>query len=832
MNKSFLWCLIKDISKALFILIYFYLPVSEASLQVTGLRVLNSSIPTAPPDYIPVLKIQDDVGIQLFGSGFDYSNVSVVLTTVSLPNGSACTYIQRTKAFPVQPISPSVGLVIVNLDQAYTGKLYLCIHADTSKSSDYVHQGTFSWVTIKVESESFSIPLPLQIGLIIIFLILSGLFSGLNLGLMALDPMELQIIMKSGTPTEQGFAKAIYPIRRKGNFLLCTLLLGNVLVNSSLTTLLGMLTNGVWAVIGSTAGIVIFGEIVPQAVCSRFGLHVGAHTIVLTKLFMILTFVLSWPISKVLDMVLGKEMGTVYNRAKLIEMLKIHDPYNDLKTDEVNIIQGALELRSKTVEEVMTHLESCFMLDIKSTLDFETMRIIMSTGYTRIPVYEGSDRRNIVSILFVKDLAFVDPDDEMPLRTVCSFYQHPVNFVFSDITLDKLLEKFKTGAFHMAIVQRVNSEGEGDPFYEVLGIITMEDVIEEIIKAEIVDETDVYVDNRSKTKNNMRQAMPLDLSLFADNNEDKKTPVITPQLTYAALRFLHAEVPQFKLISEKVLLRLLKLDVVMVLSEREFERFPDKRFIYKRNKPSDYFVLILEGQVKVQVGNEHLEFIGGPFSYYGKTALQDENEVIPRNDSEDYSSNEKIKIPATNENHLAFTPDFSLMAVGDVKYLKITRKQYQKAVCTTKMSSTTNPHTSCGRYVDDSSPQSGELSLGLDSSKVLVETSFNGSPSPKKTRKKKSDNELQRQLQMRTIQSIADSYNDAVSDRINSNHKSEDLKTINEKNQRSGTIEDTLAPVTGPQEPFEKNHSANDSIEANSSSKITNNDEERTNLLK
>ena len=125
------------------------------------------------------------------------------------------------------------------------------------------------------------------------------------------------------------------------------------------------------------------------------------------------------------------------------------------------------------------------------------------------------------------------------------------------------------GAFHMAIVQRVNSEGEGDPFYEVLGIITMEDVIEEIIKAEIVDETDVYgwfreivivsrltflyvVDNRSKTKNNMRQAMPLDLSLFADNNEDKKTPVITPQLTYAALRFLHAEVPQFKLISEKV----------------------------------------------------------------------------------------------------------------------------------------------------------------------------------------------------------------------------------------------------------------------------------------
>lgn len=49
-----------------------------------------------------------------------------------------------------------------------------------------------------------------------------------------------------------------------------------------------------------------------------------------------------------------------------------------------------------------------------------------------------------------------------------------------------------TGKSHLAIVQRVNNEGEGDPFYEVMGIVTLEDVIEEIIKSEIVDETDLY----------------------------------------------------------------------------------------------------------------------------------------------------------------------------------------------------------------------------------------------------------------------------------------------------------------------------------------------------
>lgn len=48
------------------------------------------------------------------------------------------------------------------------------------------------------------------------------------------------------------------------------------------------------------------------------------------------------------------------------------------------------------------------------------------------------------------------------------------------------------GKSHLAIVQRVNNEGEGDPFYEVMGIVTLEDIIEEIIKSEILDETDLY----------------------------------------------------------------------------------------------------------------------------------------------------------------------------------------------------------------------------------------------------------------------------------------------------------------------------------------------------
>ena len=106
------------------------------------------------------------------------------------------------------------------------------------------------------------------------------------------------------------------PVRALGNFLLCSLLLGNVLVNNSLTILLDTLTGGggLIAIIGSTMGIVVIGEIIPQAICSRHALAVGAKTIWMTKLFMLLTCPLSWPISKILDVVLGTESGTVYNK--------------------------------------------------------------------------------------------------------------------------------------------------------------------------------------------------------------------------------------------------------------------------------------------------------------------------------------------------------------------------------------------------------------------------------------------------------------------------------------------------------------------------------------
>ena len=205
---------------------------------------------------------------------------------------------------------------------SYEGYYYLCMKREHDRGGhEWVLAGSENEVRMRTYSRL--LPFWLQVCIIIVLLILSGLFSGLNLGLMALDRTDLQILCNTGSEKEKGYAAKVMPVRKLGNFLLCSLLLGNVLVNSSLTLLLDDLTSGIVAVIVSTLGIVIFGEIIPQAICSRHGLAIGAWTVWLTKLFMAFTFPLSYPISRVLDVFLGEEIGNYYNRERLKELVKV-----------------------------------------------------------------------------------------------------------------------------------------------------------------------------------------------------------------------------------------------------------------------------------------------------------------------------------------------------------------------------------------------------------------------------------------------------------------------------------------------------------------------------
>lgn len=354
----------------------------------------------------------------------------------------------------------------ISVDQDKT-VLYFCVR--NLGVSDWVHQGNFTWLQIAVQYEPPDfLPVWLRIVFALILVFFSGLFSGLNLGLMALDPTSLKTIMKSGTKRQKWAARVIYRVRKYGNYLLCTLLLGNVLVNSCFTLLLGDLLSGPVAVAGSTLAIVIFGEIIPQAICSRHGLYIGAYTIPLTYIFMFMTFPLSFPISLILNLILGKEIGAVYKREQLLELLHVTQKDADLDDNELNIISGALRFKNKKVKDIMTKMENVFCVDIAANLDFTMIKMIYDSGFSRIPIFEG-DKGKIVGVLYLRDLTFIDPEDCIAVKQVRDFYNRNVWFVWDDTSLDDLLKEFVEGTHHLAVVQTFVENEDGDNYYKLLG---------------------------------------------------------------------------------------------------------------------------------------------------------------------------------------------------------------------------------------------------------------------------------------------------------------------------------------------------------------------------
>ncbi|OWA52024.1 Metal transporter CNNM2 [Hypsibius exemplaris] len=656
--------------------------------SITGMRLDKDM--TEVTAETGVLSVVSDhaVTFRFFGSNLA-PDMQLAFTRKPAERNAECVEDISGKFNPVNgSVSPSATSVLFVASLESTGSAndtyYLCVsrlleNGPTGRVQlQWIHQGIEPWLqirTVKAPDNPHLLPLWLQVLCIIILLCLSGLFSGLNLGLMTLDPTELKIVLNCGSAKEQRYAKSIMPLRRKGNFLLCTLLLGNVLVNTTLTILMDDLTSGLIAVIGATMGIVIFGEIIPQALCSRHGMAVGANTIWLTKFFMVMTFPLSYPISRLLDCALGAEIGHVYNRERLMELIKVTHGYNDLEQEEVNIISGALELKKKTVKQIMTPLNDVFMMTYDAVLDFDTVSEIMRQGYTRVPVYDGS-RTNVVALLNIKDLALVDPDDNTPVKTLCKFYNHHVRTVFDDTTLDVMLDEFKKGRSHMAFVQRVITESDGDPFYETVGVVTLEDVIEEVIQSEIEDEMDTTADNRKRLRRRDFAMAQQDAPVFTGASAPQYQSLITPQLQLATFQFLSTSLEPFNesLIAPTIMRRLLRhAESARFMKMKSDES--EMPCLYTAGKPADYFVLILEGRVEVKVGTEYLLFQSGPFTYFGISVLNLTHEV----------TSPVVQSPGTTTSVDAvslsgtFIPDFTVYPVSDLLYLYITRSQYVAA---------------------------------------------------------------------------------------------------------------------------------------------------------
>ncbi|CAG0919283.1 unnamed protein product [Notodromas monacha] len=302
---------------------------APADVEIIGLRVEGGGgrNPYNNDDGIATIMANTDAVLRIFGKNLG-SRLKFKFA-YGLPsefNDTMCDDSGSTRVFTTDAgINSNAAFLPVKLPDMSSsdGRFYLCLKQEIA-GVGIAWNVLGSDPALLIRTDSRLLPVWLQLLIIAILLILSGLFSGLNLGLMALDRTDLKIICNTGSEKEKRYAQKVMPVRQLGNYLLCSLLLGNVLVNSSLTLLLDDLTSGLVAVVGSTMGIVIFGEIIPQAICSRHGLAIGAWTVWITKIFMAATFPLSYPISKILDKFLGEEIGNYYNRERLKELVKEH----------------------------------------------------------------------------------------------------------------------------------------------------------------------------------------------------------------------------------------------------------------------------------------------------------------------------------------------------------------------------------------------------------------------------------------------------------------------------------------------------------------------------
>ncbi|TQD88804.1 hypothetical protein C1H46_025693 [Malus baccata] len=412
----------------------------------------------------------------------------------------------------------------------------------------------------------------------------------------------------------------IYPVVKNQHLLLCTLLIGNALAMEALPVFLDSLVPPWAAIVISVTLILVFGEILPQAVCTRFGLTVGAAMAPFVRVLLVLFLPISYPISKVLDYMLGKGHSALLRRAELKTFVDFHGNEagkgGDLTHDETTIIAGALELTEKTAKDAMTPISNAFSLDLDAPLTLDTLNAIMAMGHSRVPVYAGKPG-NIIGLVLVKNLLMVDPEDGVTLRKLMI---RKIPRVSEDMPLYDILNEFQKGQSHIAVVykdisgkkdalkngkdgetpvfkddckkqagesgasfkkdEKVGSNnaqsaldnGDGGqqakkspsatpafkkrhrgcshcildvengpiPVFpdneEVVGVITMEDVIEELLQEEILDETDEYVNIHNRIKVNMHasQEKPSD-SNSADPSREWSSVTNAPLLTSASV---------------------------------------------------------------------------------------------------------------------------------------------------------------------------------------------------------------------------------------------------------------------------------------------------------
>ncbi|CAM9847931.1 unnamed protein product [Chrysoparadoxa australica] len=381
---------------------------------------------------------------------------------------------------------------------------------------------------------------------------------------------------------------------------------------------------------------------------------------------MVLMYPVTIPMAWCLDKLLGEEIGTIHSRVELMELLSLHVRHGALDVETGREVVGALNYKGLSVKEVLTPVEDCFMVSSEQRLGFQLISDIFKAGFSRIPVY-GKDRNDILGLLLAKDLIFIDPEDETPVKNFVEIFGRGLQVVWPDQTLGEVLGIFKQGKSHMAIVRTVNNEGvvsgagllvlallhlltcsfnavfQGDPFYEVAGIITLEDIIEEILGDEIVDETDAFIDMNGQLPT---ERVCFDMSRLKLLNASAQEESLSSDEARAITAHLCANVAQFKTLTTDQVTDIVMASPVIDMKRSAKDGVAEPAMedvLYRRGKASTTCTLVLTGKLKVAAAKDGFMSDAGPWSVLGADALVDEEGAF-KPDFTAYISSEHVRM--------------------------------------------------------------------------------------------------------------------------------------------------------------------------------------------
>jgi len=407
----------------------------------------------------------------------------------------------------------------------------------------------------------------------VILIMISGFASGSEIAFFSLSPKDIDDL----NPERNESDAKITQLREDSERTLATILITNNFVNVTIIMLCNYIFSSIidfgnarWLqficiTILLTFILLLFGEIMPKVYCAqnplRFCRKAVNGIMFLRNLF--------WPMETILlrSGILAQKVVQRENHIlsvdDLEQALELTDK-NDIKNEQ-NLLQGIIRFGDETAKEIMTSRQDVVDLDFKCSFD-EVLKSIVDNNYSRIPVYQGNTD-NIKGILYIKDLL---PHLNKPSNFEWQLLIRPPYFVPETKKIDDLLREFQENKVHISIVV--------DEFGGTSGIVTLEDILEEIV-GEINDEYDdeekafvrlnknTYIFEGKTLLSDFYKILKVDDEIFEDIEGDADTlaglmlelkgdfPKIQEKLEYLNFTFEIMELEERRISKVKVIVR-------------------------------------------------------------------------------------------------------------------------------------------------------------------------------------------------------------------------------------------------------------------------------------